>query len=309
MKPPTGTWATVLLPLDEDDELRWEHVGEQVDQIIAAGVDGVYTGGSAAEFWTQDEAEVDRLTALVAERCASAGMPFQIGCAHPSPQVALHRLRRARELAPAAIQVILPDWFAVSDREAIAFLRRLADEATPVPLVLYNPPHSKRVLAPDEYGRLCGEIPEIIGLKVGDGDDVWYEAMRPVMERVSVFVPGHHLASGHRRGAAGAYSNVACLNPRAAVAWWHAIRDGLPAAMSTEARLNAFIGEFIQPLQREYCNAALDKLLATIGGWCPIGTRLRWPYSGVPAEHAETLRTIARERLPDFVSSGSSTSP
>lgn len=298
----------MLLPVDEDDNLRWEQVGEQVDHLIDAGVDGVYTGGSAAEFWTQSEAEVDRLTELVAARCESARVPFQIGCAHPSPQIALDRLRRARELAPAAIQVILPDWFTVTDREAIAFLRRLADEATPVPLVLYNPPHSKRVLTPDEYKRLCDELPEIIGLKVGDGDDAWYEAMRPVMERVSVFVPGHHLASGHRRGAAGAYSNIACLNPRAAVAWWHAIRDGLPAGMSVETRLNAFLSEFIQPLQHEYCNAALDKLLATIGGWCPIGTRLRWPYFGVPAERAEALRAIARERLPDFTRTGSATS-
>lgn len=300
VKAPTGTWATVLLPIDENDDLRWEHVDEQLDHLIGAGVDGVYTGGSAAEFWTQSEAEVDRLTELVAARCTAAGMPFQIGCAHPSPQIALDRLRRARELGPSAIQVILPDWFTVTDREAIAFLRRLADEAAPIPLVLYNPPHSKRVLTPAEHQSLCGEVPEIVGLKVGDGDDAWYEAMRPVMERVSVFVPGHHLASGHRRGAAGAYSNVACLNPRAAVAWWHSIRDGLPAAMSVEARLNAFLGEFIQPLQGEYCNAALDKLLATIGGWSPIGTRLRWPYSGVPAEHAEALRAIARERLPDF---------
>ncbi|MGI5225148.1 dihydrodipicolinate synthase family protein [Actinoallomurus sp. CA-142502] len=302
MKPPTGTWATVLLPIDEDDDLRWEHVGEQLDHLIGAGVDGVYTGGSAAEFWTQSEAEVDRLAELVAARCRTAGMPFQIGCAHPSPQVALDRLRRARELAPDAVQVILPDWFTVTDREAVAFLRRLADEAAPVPLVLYNPPHAKRVLTPAGYQRLCEEIPEIIGLKVGDGDDAWYEAMRPVMERVSVFVPGHHLASGHRRGAAGAYSNVACLHPRAAVAWWQAIRDGLPDAMSVEARLNAFFGEFIQPLQHEYCNAALDKLLAAIGGWSTIGTRLRWPYFGVPAEHAEALRAVARERLPDFTS-------
>lgn len=298
-----GTWATVLLPLGEDDQVLWEELEEQLERILAAGVDGVYTNGSAGEFWAQTENEFDRLSALVAAGCERAGVPFQLGAAYPSPQVALDRLRRARDHAPGAIQVILPDWFIPSDAEGVAFLERMAAEASPVPLVLYNPPHAKRVLTPAELDRLCAAVPAIAGLKVGGGDAGWYRVMRPLLDRVSVFVPGHHLASGHRQGAAGSYSNVACLNPRGAVAWWETMRRDPDAALAVEARLRAFLDECVIPLQRDrgYCNAALDKLLAAVGGWCPLPTRLRWPYACVPDADVAGVRAAAATRLPEFV--------
>jgi 4-hydroxy-tetrahydrodipicolinate synthase len=182
----------------------------------------------------------------------------------------------------------------------------MAAAASPVPLVLYNPPHAKRVLTPSELARLCAAVPAITGLKVGGGDAAWYQAMRPLMERVSVFVPGHDLASGYRQGAAGAYSNVACLNPRAAVTWWETMPRDPDAALAVEERLRAFLDECVVPLQRDrgYCNAALDKLLAAVGGWCPLPTRLRWPYAGVPDADVAAVRAAAAERLPEFVEAG-----
>lgn len=36
------------------------------------------------------------------------------------------------------------------------------------------------------------------------------------------------------------------------------------------------------------------------GGWADLGTRMRWPYHGVPAEHATGLAGIAREELPEL---------
>jgi hypothetical protein len=43
---------------------------------------------------------------------------------------------------------------------------------------------------------------------------------------------------------------------------------------------------------------ALDKLLAAIGNWASIGTRLRWPYRGVDAAAAAALTPVARRELP-----------
>lgn len=295
----TGIWATLLLPLDEGDQIDWPRLENQLRELISAGVDGVYTNGSSGEFWTQTEDEFDRLTELV----AGAGVPFQIGAAHPSPQVALARARRAAAYAPGAIQVILPDWFAPSDSEILAYLRRLADAVAPVPMVLYNPPHAKRGLVADAYAWLLDAVPEIVGIKVGDGDRSWYAAMREVSKRVAMFVPGHHLATGYAGGAAGAYSNVACLHPVGAVRWWRQIVASDPEAREVERRLRAFLDGNIAELQRQsgYCNAALDKLLAALGSWAPVGTRMRWPYQGVPEAVVRALRPVAHDVLPAFV--------
>jgi hypothetical protein len=115
-------------------------------------------------------------------------------------------------------------------------------------------------------------------------------------------VPGHQLASGVARGAAGAYSNVACLNPAAAQRWTEQMARDLPAAREVEARLRRFMSEHIAPFITEqgYCNAACDRLMACVGGWADVGWRMRWPYRSIPAEEALRLRPVVRELIPEF---------
>ena len=68
------------------------------------------------------------------------------------------------------------------------------------------------------------------------------------------------------------------------------------------ARLNAFLARHVAPLQEAgFSNAALDKTLAAVGGWAPVGTRLRWPYRSVPAQIVTRLRTAALDELHELV--------
>ena len=66
---------------------------------------------------------------MLAERCQKSGMPFVIGACQPDPTIMLERARRSALLDPIAIQVILPDWWPVTDEEAVDFLKRAADTA------------------------------------------------------------------------------------------------------------------------------------------------------------------------------------
>jgi 4-hydroxy-tetrahydrodipicolinate synthase len=121
---------------------------------------------------------------------------------------------------------------------------------------------------------------------------------------ISVFIPGHFLATGFSRGAHGAYSNVACLNPVSAQQWYEMMKTDLDQALELEGRIQKFMSTYIAPFitEKGYCNAACDKLLASIGGWANIGTRLRWPYNSIPQSEAERLRPVAKEMLPEFFS-------
>jgi dihydrodipicolinate synthase/N-acetylneuraminate lyase len=227
-------------------------------------------------------------------------MPFQIGCAYPTPLGALERIARAVEFAPSAVQVILPDWWPTSLQESVLFLRQAAHTAGTIPLVLYHPPHAKRALSPSELSILCDQIPSLVGLKTGAGDADWYRSMQPVLQRISVFVPGHTLATGFAQGAAGAYSNVACLHPCGAVRWNRLMESDLPQALLIERFLQRFMNQAILPFREQYghSNMALDKLLAWIGNWSEMSTRLRPPYLGIDPSHAEGLRERARSEIP-----------
>ena len=298
-----GNWATLLLPIDGRDGIDFAALSDEIDAIVAAGVNGVYSNGTAGEFHTQSEQEFDRVSALLAERCEAAGLPFQIGASHMSAQISRERLRRAKALRPIAFQVILPDWFPLSDDESVAFLDTMAAEADPVPLVLYNPPHAKRVLAPEQIAMLAGRVPALIGVKVAAGDASWFARLGETVRRISVFTPGHQLGTHLPLGSRGAYSNVACLSPAKAQAWYETLRSTPAAGQEAQARLQRFFQRYITPYitEQRYANAAVDKLLAVIGDWSPLTTRMRWPYRSIPAEDAAHLRAIALTELPDFI--------
>jgi dihydrodipicolinate synthase/N-acetylneuraminate lyase len=298
-----GNWATLLLPIDSRDGIDFAALADEIHAIVVAGVNGVYSNGTAGELHTQSEDEFDCVSALLAERCEAARLPFQIGVSHMSAQISRGRLRRAKALRPAAFQVILPDWFPLSDDESIAFLDTMAAEADPIGLVLYNPPHAKRVLAPEQIAMLADRVPALIGVKVAAGDASWFARLGETLRRISVFTPGHQLGTHLPLGSRGAYSNVACLSPAKAQAWYETLRSDPPAGQVAQARLLRFFQRYITPYitEQRYANAAVDKLLAVIGGWGPLTTRMRWPYRSIPAEDGARLRAIARMELLDFV--------
>jgi dihydrodipicolinate synthase/N-acetylneuraminate lyase len=297
-----GVWATVLLPVRDDESIDFDRLAVALDHVLASGVHGVYTNGTAGEFHTLTEVEYDRLHALVAQRCAAVGVPFQLGASHPSGQLSLDRIARAAALRPGAIQVVLPDWLPLGPDEVRAAVERMAAVAGGVPLVLYNPPYAKTQVPPELFGKLADDVPALVGVKVPGGDDTWFARMADAVgDRLAVFVAGHTLASGHARGAAGAYSNVACLSPTGAARWYAQITTDLPAALAFEQRLRGFLDTHIGPLARAgYCDPALDKTLAAIGGWAPVGTRVRWPHRWVPEEAIPALRAAAEAAVPEL---------
>jgi len=295
-----GTWGTVLLPIEADESIHWKKLEEEIDFLAASGVAGLYTNGSAGEFFSQTNDEFFRLNLMVAKACRSAGIPFQIGACHPFAKDSLERITLSKALFPDAFQVILPDWFPVKPKEAIAFLERAAAAAAPIPLVLYMPPHAKTKFTLADIAMLAKAVPSLIGIKVAGGDAAWYGEIAANQLDLAVFVPGHRLATGLSLGAHGSYSNVACIHPRGAVLWYELMQRDPVRAQEIEREILAFLQKRILPLCAKYVDAGIDKLLAHAGGWGAVGTRLRWPYDGPTVEEADEVRSFTREELPLF---------
>lgn len=95
-----GTGATLLLPINRDESIDYARLADEINVLLKSGVDGIYSNGTAGEFYAQTEQEFDEVSRLLAEKCEKAGMPFQIGASHTSAQVSLSRLQRASQLKP-----------------------------------------------------------------------------------------------------------------------------------------------------------------------------------------------------------------
>ena len=299
-----GNWATLLLPLNADDSINYEQLEHQIDLLIACRVNGIYSNGTAGEFYNQTEEEFDNVQTILAAKCNAAAMPFQIGCSHMSPKLSLERIKRSRKFMPSAMQVILPDWFVPSMSEIISFLKVVSEAADPVGLILYNPPQAKRKLSPGDFAKILNAGIPLLGCKVAGGDLQWYHEMKNLPAPFSVFIPGHHLATGISSGAHGAYSNVACLNPLFAQQWYDDIKAGNKNSFELQNSIQRFMDECIVPYIRDegYSNQAVDKFMAVVGGWAPMNTKLRWPYRSIPEEHILPVRTKCADFLPEVFS-------
>src|ERR1700759_4685529 len=95
-----GTYATLLLPICEDESIDYGLLTTQLEYFVAAGVDGVYSNGTAGEFYSLNEEEFVSVNQQLSETCERAGLPFQIGAGFPTAQLALQRVRRAAEFKP-----------------------------------------------------------------------------------------------------------------------------------------------------------------------------------------------------------------
>lgn len=299
-----GNWATLLLATDKNGDIDFIKLNDEIDVLISSKPNGIYSNGTAGEFYSQTEDEFLKVSSLLASKCEKAGVSFQIGVSHMSPQISLQRLKMIKHLNPGAVQVILPDWFPVTVEEAIIFLTKMEEEAEGISLVLYNPPHAKKILKPNEWKILKKNVFTLQGVKVFDYncDESWYETMRKNSSNLSVFIPGHHLVTGIRMGANGAYSNVACLNPFAAQKWYEMIQTDFSAALELETRINRFMSELIAPFITKYHfpNHACDRFMALVGGWADIGSKLRWPYTSIPEDLAGPVRKKAKQIIPEF---------
>ncbi|HNX79435.1 MAG TPA: dihydrodipicolinate synthase family protein [Prolixibacteraceae bacterium] len=299
-----GNWATLLLATDKHGAIDRDKQSDEIDILIASRPNGIYSNGTAGEFYAQTEEEFDLISRLLAEKCEKAGIAFQIGVSHMSPQISLERLLRVRHLRPGAVQLILPDWFPVTLEEAVIFLQKMESEADEIPLILYNPPHAKKVLEPADWPLLKKMVPSLQGLKVFDrnGDPEWYRQMREHSRELSIFIPGHRLVTGIREGARGAYSNMACLNPFAAQRWYELSLTGPEAALELEQRINTFMSQWIAPFitKGHFPNHACDRFMALLGGWADVGEHLRWPYRSIPAGLVPSIRKEAEAIIPEF---------
>lgn len=295
-----GNWATLMLPINEDESIDFGRLEDEIDQLIAFNVDGIYSNGTAGEFYNQTEAEFAQIHNLLARKCKAAKLPFQVGVSHMSPILSLERLKQAVRWEPGAVQVILPDWFPPTEPEIVAFLQKMAAVSAEVRLVLYNPPHAKVKLSPEQFGRLKCEIPQLVGVKVAGGDANWYAQMREHMQGLSVFVPGHLLATGVREGAYGAYSNVACLHPKLAQDWYNLMLSDIDQALAWEQGIQQFMAAHIAPYitEQRYPNPACDKFMSVVGKWANVGSRMRWPYRSIPESDAQDVRKAALQLIP-----------
>jgi 4-hydroxy-tetrahydrodipicolinate synthase len=257
-----------------------------LDQLIAAGVHGVFVLGTNSEFYALDEREKQEVVATAVAH-VNGRVPVYAGTGAETTREVVRLTRMAEREGVSGVSVITPYFVLPSQQELFDHYRRVA-ESTALPVVLYSNPSTCGGLRidVDTVARLA-ELPNIIGIKDSSGDlQNTVEFVRVVPDRFAVLQGRDTLIYPSlifgARGAIPATANVA---PGLCVEIYEAFRHGdQAAAKAAQLRLNPVRLSLALGTAPGGVKAALTLLGRSVGP-------SRSPVAPLPPVKQEAMRT------------------
>jgi 4-hydroxy-tetrahydrodipicolinate synthase len=226
-----GIVPPVATPMQANEDLDLPRLRWFLDQLIQAGVHGLFVLGTNSEFYALDEREKQEVVATAVEHVRHR-VPVFAGTGAETTREVVRLTKMAEREGADGVSVITPYFISPTQQEIYDHYRRIA-ESTSLPVLLYNNPSTCGGLRidVDTLARLA-QVPNIVGIKDSSGDlQNTMEYLRVVPERFAV-LQGRDtmiypaLIFG-ARGAVPASANVA---PAQCVAIYEAFRRGDHAA-------------------------------------------------------------------------------
>lgn len=299
-----GPWAGLPLPWTEHDEIDEQRYRADVARCCAAGMPGVYSGGTTGEFYAMDFEEFKVVAEATVSECRAQNVPAMVGCTSTYTRGACRRAAHAAEIGADAIQVALPCWMAVADDQIVPFFRQVAAAADGLVLSVYETLRTKKALTVDQHREIKDAVPSYLMVKANDGTvGVTPEGCAALSEFVNVFVGETAWPELGPHGAIGCCSACVYWNPRETLGLWELLRtrrwDALRDAAGPLTALHGFLGQHFAP--RGFTDTAYDHLGGTAFGFLECGLRSRGPYVSATDRDVAELRGWCREHYPQML--------
>ncbi|MGH2535987.1 MAG: dihydrodipicolinate synthase family protein [Candidatus Promineifilaceae bacterium] len=234
--------ATPLL--DDGYSLNEPALGKLIDFLIAAGVSGLFVGGTTGEGIVLGLETRLRLHELAIARIAGrlpALLHVGANTLAEAETLALH----AAELGADAIVAVTPYFYDLNEAGLLAYFQHIGQCAPDTPLLAYDIPHlAVNGISPGLVGKLAAELPSFAGLKSSRPDA---QQIRQLIDAAPAEAP---LWAGNERitlasltlGAHGLVSGLATAVPEPLVALTAAFRAGnLEEARRRQAQINQIL--------------------------------------------------------------------
>jgi dihydrodipicolinate synthase/N-acetylneuraminate lyase len=303
-----GIWAGLTMSWDEKDRLDEATYRANTERLCRAHIHGIYTTGSTGEFYALDLEEFRQMVDIQAEICGTWGIPLQIGCCGDSTRKVIRLLEYAAQKAQVgAVQVVVPYWMELNDKEVLQFFKDLYAACPEMPLVHYNIPRAKRFLTGLDYQRILQVAPTLVGVKFTMAGTHFGQLQQALLmtPELSYFVSEDLLVSAMMLGARGSYSSLVCTDPNFMLTLYEHSRC---ARWAEALEMQAFVAKFfddvaslIESRGEGSSDPVFDKGLAVASG-CLLGSaRTRAPYIGWREETVLAVREWLVDRYPQFI--------
>ena len=119
-----GYLVSVPIPLDEHGSLLPDLFRQAIEKVLREGCDGIYLFGTSGEGYAFTDKEFTHLVDIFADVTARFEGFRQVGCFGLSSDQVKHRCQIAVERGFSGVQITLPFWKELSDRELFRYVHR-----------------------------------------------------------------------------------------------------------------------------------------------------------------------------------------
>jgi 4-hydroxy-tetrahydrodipicolinate synthase len=256
-----GIVPALVTPFHPDERIDCGAWQKLIDRMIAAGVDGVFTGGSSGEFYALDHEE-RLVTYRFCVQAVARRVPLFANVGAITTLETVEFAQAAEDIGVDVAVVITPYYLKPTQDELVEHYVEVC-RAVRIPVLAYNfPQHGGVELLPETLGRIAARCENLAGLKDSSGNleqSVAYRTCAPERELAVFIGPEAILLDAWQRGCAGSVTACANIAPQLFVDLYRNFREGrteearrlqtLAAELGSAVGLHTFPGVIKEALQ------------------------------------------------------------
>ena len=163
-----GIYTPVITPYNDDFTIDYQRLGEVIDFLIGAGVQGIISAGTTGEYYAQSMEERFELMHFL-QKQINGRVTYIVGTGAIRTEDSVLYAKQAVEVGADALLVATPP-YALPTEEEIALHALAIDQAANLPIMLYNYPGRMGMNMGEAFLDLVGDSPNFCAIKESSGD-------------------------------------------------------------------------------------------------------------------------------------------
>ncbi|MEE4147464.1 4-hydroxy-tetrahydrodipicolinate synthase [Pseudomonas viridiflava] len=221
-----GIIPALVTPFTDDQQLGEQALRNLIENLLNAGVHGLFVLGTNGEFFTLSESEKLRIARITVE-AAAGRVPVVVGTGAFATHEVIEMNKKMIDVGANALSIITPYFNAISQSELIRHYTAIAD-ASELPLMMYNIPAKTGMSIGINAVATLSQHPKIKGIKDSAGNfDALVQMMKYRSDDFAVFAGTDSLIYWNLlAGGDGAVAATANAVPDLVMSIWNHFQSG-----------------------------------------------------------------------------------
>ncbi|RMM63032.1 Dihydrodipicolinate synthase [Pseudomonas savastanoi pv. glycinea] len=276
----------MVTPFTADQQLDEQALRNLIENLLNAGVHGLFVLGTNGEFFTLSESEKLKIARITVE-AAAGRVPVVVGTDAFATHEVIEMNKKMIDVGADALSIITPYFNAISQSELIKHYTAIAD-ASELPLMMYNIPAKTGMSIGIGAVATLSQHPQIKGIKDSAGNfDALVQMMQYRSDDFAVFAGTDSLIYWNLlAGGDGAIAATANAVPEVVMSIWNNFQSGNHEAARAAQ-------EALRPLRDAFALGTMPVVLKTATQLLnvPVGP-CRAPVQPLDAAALEKLQNL-----------------